>query len=168
VSHIPTTVNRKQAAALDADLARIFLNEVLPVVPDVPVPMAHLSGAGSYDHPLVDQALAVFVDAIADHDRRMTHVYFDVSGVVGCGNRTEKASLIATRIRQIGVTRVLYGSGGAAGGNLAPGEAWTAFRQFPLSDAEFHAIANNIAPYVRRLIPTPATPPITSGFERFP
>ena len=31
----------------DADQARIFLNEVLPVVSDVPVPMAHLSGAGS-------------------------------------------------------------------------------------------------------------------------
>src|SRR5882724_5137724 len=68
---------------------------------------------------------------------------------------------------QIGVTRVLYGSDGAAGGNLAPGEAWTAFRQLPLSHAEFHSIANHIAPYVRRLIPTPATPPITSSFERF-
>ena len=35
-----------------------FLNEVLPVAPDVPVQIAHLTGAGAYDDPLVDQALA--------------------------------------------------------------------------------------------------------------
>lgn len=132
-----------------ADQARIFLNELLPLAPDVPVQIAHLAGAGAYDDPLVDQALAVFVDAVAKQDRRMTHVYFDVSGVVGYGNWAEKAGLIATRIRQLGVTRVLYGSDGFGGGNLAPREAWAAFLQLPLSDAEFHTIANNIAPYMQ-------------------
>lgn len=97
-----------------------FLNEVLPVAPDVPVQIAHLTGAGAYDDPLVDQALAVFVDAIANHDRRMRHVCFDVSGVVGYGNWAEKANLIATRIRQLGIARVLYDSDGAGGGNLVP------------------------------------------------
>ena len=31
-----------------------------------------------------------------------------------------KANLIATRIRQLGIARVLYGSDGAGGGNLVP------------------------------------------------
>ena len=56
-----------------------------------------------------------------------------VSGVAGLGKWVDKASLIATRIRQLGVGRLLYGSDGAGGGNLAPREAWAAFRQLPLS-----------------------------------
>jgi hypothetical protein len=58
-------------------------------------------------------------------------------------------ALIAARIREIGVDRIVYGSDGAAGGNLAPREAWATFRQLPLTEAEFKAIANNIAPYMR-------------------
>jgi predicted TIM-barrel fold metal-dependent hydrolase len=119
------------------------------VVPDVPIQIAHLAGAGGYDDPSVDQALAVFADAITRQDRRMAHVYFDASGVAGLGQWVEKASLIAKRIRQLGVERVLYGSDGAGGGNLAPREAWAAFRQLPLSDDEFRAIENNVAPYMR-------------------
>jgi uncharacterized protein len=91
----------------------------------------------------------VFADAIANHDQRMTHVYFDVSGVVGYGNWAGKADLIATRIRQLGLDRILYGSDGATGGNLAPREAWAAFRQLPLSDAEFHTIATNTVSYMQ-------------------
>ena len=49
----------------------------------------------------------------------------------------------------LGVDRILYGSDGAGGSNLAPREAWAAFRQLPLSDAEFRTIQNNIAPYMR-------------------
>ena len=79
----------------------------------------------------------------------MTNVYSDVSGVAGYGKWAEKASLIATRIRQLGVDHILYGSDGYGGGNLAPREAWAAFLQLPLSDDEFRTIANNIAPYMK-------------------
>src|SRR5207247_9073610 len=70
--------------------------------------------------PLASQALEVIGESIANHDRRLRHVYFDVSGGVGYGNWAEKANLIATRIRQLGIARVLYGSDGAGGGNLVP------------------------------------------------
>jgi hypothetical protein len=125
------------------------LNEVFPAAPDVPIQIAHLAGAGGYDDASVDQALAVFVDAIAKQDRRMTHVYFDVSGVAGYGKWAEKANLIATRIRQLGVGHILYDSDGYGGGNLAPREAWAAFLQLPLSGDEFRTISNNIAPYMK-------------------
>jgi predicted TIM-barrel fold metal-dependent hydrolase len=127
----------------------VFLNEVLPAALDVPVQIAHLSGAGGYDDPSVDQALTVFVEAIAKADSRMTRVYFDVSGVTGLGDWRDKLSVVATRIRQLGVSRVLYGSDGAAGENLRPREAVAAFGRLPLSETEFRTIESNIAPYMR-------------------
>ncbi len=128
--------------------AHSFLSNVLPEAPDVAVQIAHLAGAGGYDDPSIDQALEVFIEAIGKADRRTTHLYFDVSGVAGLGQWVEKAPLIASRIRQLGVGRVLYGSDGSAD-LLRPREAWSAFRQLPLSDVEFRTIETNQAPYMR-------------------
>ena len=69
-------------------------------LPYIPVPIAHLAGAGRYDDPAVDEALGVFVNAIGNHDPRMAHVYFDVSGIAGVGHWPDKADVIAKRIRQ--------------------------------------------------------------------
>lgn len=147
VIHLRPSVNRGRSYG--DNFARIFLNYLLPAAPNVPVQIAHLAGAGGYDDPLVDDALAVFVKAIANNDPRMTHVYFDVSGIVGVGQwSSEKASLIAKRIRQLGVGRILYGSDGTAYGN-SPRKALIAFRQLPLSDTEFRTIENNIPPYMQ-------------------
>jgi predicted TIM-barrel fold metal-dependent hydrolase len=146
VVHMRSSVTKQRRYG--ANSAQAFLNYLLPAAPDVPVQIAHLAGAGGYDDPLVDEALAVFVRAIANRDQRMAHVYFDVSGVAGLGQWVDKAGLIAMRIRQLGVARILYGSDGAARGNT-PLKAWTAFRQLSLSDAEFRTIENNIAPYMR-------------------
>jgi predicted TIM-barrel fold metal-dependent hydrolase len=147
VVHMRSSVTQKRSYG--ANEARIFLNDVLPAAPDVVVQIAHLAGAGGYDDPLIDQALAVFVAAIANHDARMAHIYFDVSGVAGLGDWRKQGSLIAARIREIGVERILYGSDGAGGGNLTPRGAWAAFRQLPLTEAEFRTIASNIAPYMQ-------------------
>ena len=146
VVHLRSSVTRKRPYG--ANEARIFLNRVLPAAPDVAVQIAHLTGSGSYGDP-IDQAVAVFVEAIANHDARIAKVYFDVSGVAGLGQWVDKVDLIAKRIRELGVERILYGSDGAGGGNLTPREAWRAFRQIPLSEAEFRTIQNNIAPYLR-------------------
>jgi hypothetical protein len=75
----------------------------------------------------------------------MAHVYFGISGVTGIGPGKEKGELIATRVRQLGLKRILFGSDGAISGNT-PQEHWTRFRQLPLSDAEFRTIESNIAP----------------------
>jgi predicted TIM-barrel fold metal-dependent hydrolase len=147
VVHMRPSVTRRRAYG--AKEARAFLTEILPAAPDVPVQIAHLAGAGGYDDPAVDAAAAVFVEAVANHDTRMKHVYFDVSGVAGLGKWKEKAGVIATRIRQLGVERLLFGSDGAGNGNLTPKEAWAAFRQLPLTQVEFHAIEQNITPYMR-------------------
>ena len=53
--------------------------QLLPAAPDVWVRIAHLSGAGGFEDPGVDEALEVFAGAIGRDDRRMRQVLFDVS-----------------------------------------------------------------------------------------
>jgi predicted TIM-barrel fold metal-dependent hydrolase len=146
VVHLRSSITRKRPYG--ASVARVFLEDVVTAAPDVTIQIAHLAGAGGYDDPLVDEALAVFVEAILHKDSRMARVYFDVSGIAGLGRWQEKAGVIAARIRQLGVDRVLYGSDGTAAENT-PARAWAAFRQLPLTDDEFRAIAGNVAPYLR-------------------
>jgi predicted TIM-barrel fold metal-dependent hydrolase len=145
VVHMRASITKKRPYGRKQ--AGIFLRDVLPAAPDVPVQIAHLAGAGGYDDPSIDEALSVFVDAIGKNDPRMAHVYFDVSGVAGYGEWEKKAVLIAKRIRQLGTSRVLFGSDGFGGGNLAPREAWAAFRRLPLSEEDFRVIETSTAPW---------------------
>ena len=147
IVHLRTTISKQRPYG--AAHAHAFIDHLLPEAPDVPVQIAHLAGAGSYDQTVVDEAIAVFVDAIAKRDQRMPRVLFDVSGVAGLGPWKERAGLIATRIRQLGVERVLYGSDGAGGGNPTPREAVASFRELPLTADEFRTIEGNVAPYMR-------------------
>jgi predicted TIM-barrel fold metal-dependent hydrolase len=149
VVHLRSSLSRRLPYGRDE--ARIFLNDVLPAAPDVPVQIAHLAGAGGYDDPTTDEALAVLADAVSSRDPRTKRLYFDVTTAVGpgLGLPVEQANLIARRIRQIGVDRILFGSDAAVAPNVPPREAWAAFRQLPLTDAEFRTIATNVAPYMR-------------------
>jgi predicted TIM-barrel fold metal-dependent hydrolase len=146
VVHARTTISKERPYG--AAHARAFLT-LLEAAPDVPVQIAHLAGAGSYDTGAVDEALGVFVDAIAAKDRRTRRLYFDVSGVAGLGEWKAAAPRIAERIRQLGVDRILYGSDGAGGGNLEPAAAWQAFTELPLTPAEIETVRTNLAPYLR-------------------
>ncbi len=71
-----------------------------------------------------------------------------VTSVVDRDISVANAALVAKRIRQVGVERVLFGTDAAIGDNL-PRESWAAFRRLPLTDAEFRKIAGNEAPYLR-------------------
>jgi predicted TIM-barrel fold metal-dependent hydrolase len=148
VVHLRSSISRRLPYGRDE--ARIFLDSVLPSAPDVAVQIAHLAGAGGYDDPTTDEALSVFVSAIAARDPRVRRVYFDVTTAVGLGAAMPEvqAALIARRVRQLGVERVLFGSDAATPPNLAPREAWAAFRRLPLTEAEFTTIANNVAPWM--------------------
>src|SRR5262245_21865509 len=137
VVHMHANVNRKRPYGTEQ--ARIFLEKLLPEAPDVPVQIAHLAGAGSFDDD-VDEALGVFAAAIAHHDKRMANVYFDIS------IDTKKGDQIATRIRQLGLQRILFASDGALPGN-SPKEVLAKFHKLPLTDEEFRTIESNVAPY---------------------
>ena len=147
VAHMRASISRKLSYGRDE--ARIFLNDLVPAAPDVPIQIAHLAGAGGYDDPLVDQALSVFADAIEKGDPRAKRLVFDVTAVALLSATPDQVSLLARRIRQLGPERILYGSDAAAGGNLPPREGWAAFRKLPLTEAELTVIAGNVAPYLR-------------------
>jgi len=147
VVHMRASISR--GVPYGGDEARIFLHELVSAAPDVPIQIAHLGGAGGYADPRVDEALSVFVEAIDQGDRRTTHLYFDVATVAHAQTTPDEATFIATRIRQLGPQRILYGSDAAAGRNLPPREGWAAFRRLPLTEAEFQTIAANVPPYLR-------------------
>ncbi|HET9012700.1 MAG TPA: amidohydrolase family protein [Gemmatimonadaceae bacterium] len=132
------------------DEALIFLNELVPAAPDVVIQVAHLAAAGAPSDPGADQAIEAFIEAIANGDARATRLYFDAPSVVPTATLTaEAAAALASRIRRLGVQRVLFGSDAPTGGALTPRTAWESFRKLPLTEAEFQTIAANVAPYLR-------------------
>jgi hypothetical protein len=104
-----------------ADEARVFLDQLLPAAPDVPVQIAHLAGAGGYDAD-IDSALGVFTDAIASHDARMKNVWFDVAAVVRPEMTADELKQIAGAHPPAGVrTRVVRLGCGRESSRLAQG-----------------------------------------------
>lgn len=127
--------------------ALIFLNELLPAAPDVVVQIAHLASAGSPQDEGAQQALEVFVDAVARSDPRTRNLYFDAT-TVGEPPTPDNARRWAAAIRRL-PTRVLFGSD-ATTAAATPSGVWTAMRKLlPLTDDEFKGIANNTPPYMR-------------------
>lgn len=143
--HMHPSISHQRAYG--AKEAATFLNEVLPKAPDVIVQIAHLAGPGGFDQQS-DQALQVFIKAVKQKDPRMNRVYFDISGVAGVGDWRDHKDIIVRRIRQIGTSRILWGSDGAFGGGMTPAEALAAFRQLPLTRLEFEQILSNVGPYL--------------------
>ena len=130
--------------------ARAFLEQVLPAAPDIPVQVAHLAGTGpGYEDPPSDSVLAVLAEAVEKRDPRTRQLWFDVASSVQPEISPGTAELVARRIRQVGVDRILYGSDAATGDNLRPREGWAAFRKLPLTEREFQTIAGNVPPYLR-------------------
>ncbi|AXA93809.1 amidohydrolase family protein [Massilia sp. YMA4] len=148
VVHLRASVSKRRPYG--AVQARVFLDELLPAAPDVTVQVAHMAGTGpGYDDPAADDALSVLAEAVAKQDRRTRRLYFDVASLARPGMKEHDAANLVQRIRQIGVDRILYGSDAASGENLRPREGWAAFRQLPMTEAEWTRIARNVAPYLR-------------------
>src|SRR5688572_12346594 len=98
--------------------ARIFLDELVPAAPDVVIQIAHLAGGGGPNDVASYEALELLAAAVSKRDPRTRLLYVDVTGIGLIPKMTtEEATMFATRIRQLGVERVLYGSDAASGGN---------------------------------------------------
>lgn len=128
--------------------AEVFLRELLPQTPDIPVHIAHLAGWGGFG-PETDQALGVFAGAIAASDPRVANVYFDLTAVAHSGMPDSVKNVIVGRLRQVGVQRLLFGLDLTQTAAQAR-ERWEVITQLPLNPAELRAIATNVAPYLRR------------------
>jgi uncharacterized protein len=148
VVHLRASISRKRPYG--AAQARVFLEKLLPLVPDSPVQVAHFAGSGpGYDDADAASAMAVFADAVEKHDERTRQLWFDVATVADLEISPANAALLVRFIRQVGAERILYGSDAAAGDNLRPRESWLAFRRLPLTASELAQIAGNVAPYLR-------------------
>ena len=146
VVHMRASVTAKLPYGRDEAL--IFLNELVPAAPDVVIQVAHLAAAGAPSDSGAEQALDVFIEAIGRGDARAARLYFDAPSVIPTATlSTDAAAAIASRIRRLGVQRVLFGSD-ATGGALTPRITWEAFRKLPLTEAEFQTIAANVPPYL--------------------
>ena len=94
--------------------------------------------------------MVALAEAVAKGDSRTGNVYFDIATNVTPRSSATDAAFVAALIRQIGLTRILYGSDMATGGNATAQDSWKAHRdKLALSDAEFRVIANNVAPYMQ-------------------
>jgi predicted TIM-barrel fold metal-dependent hydrolase len=128
--------------------AEAFLNQVLGAAPNIPIQIAHMAATGpGYTN---DDAFEVYANAAAQNDSRMKNVYVDVASAVIRNTPPETLQLVAKRLRQFGIQRVLFASDRSPGfGNESPKDAWESFRRLPLTEEEYRIIAGNAAPYLR-------------------
>lgn len=96
-----------------------------------------------------DEVMAVFGAAAERKDPRMSKLYFDVATIVTGESTPADGAVVAKRIRQVGPSRVLYGSDlSPPGGSIRQG--WEIFRtKVPLTAAELQQIANNQTGFTR-------------------
>ena len=137
------------ANPFDGRDARTFIAEVLPMAPDVTVQIAHLGGSGPRLNPGTEEAMLVLAEAASRGDAVMKNVHFDIATNIHPGSSAEWAAFMTARMRQIGMSRLLYGSDLATGGNALPAEYWRALRERSgLTASEVGTIARNVAPYL--------------------
>lgn len=145
--HLPILAHLSTGRDYGREQANIFVTEVLPAAPNVPVVVAHLWGGGGFS----GDALAVFADAVSARHPATANLYFELAqaSMVASDSKADLQT-IAERIRQIGIERIFYGSDGPQFGGLSPNAAWADFRvKVPLSEAEIQTIAQNVAPFLR-------------------
>jgi predicted TIM-barrel fold metal-dependent hydrolase len=150
-SRAPVLVHMRSRGGLNfgAEDARLFLDKLLPAAPSIDVVVAHLAGSGPGYTAQQDELMAVFGAAAERRDPRMRNVYFDVATIVAEESTAADVALVARRIRQVGVRRVVYGSDlSPPGGSIRSG--WQIFRdRTPLTPAELRIISGNVLPFAR-------------------
>ena len=146
---LPLLVHNSSSMSDGGLFSRIFLEQVVPAAPDVPIQIAHLGGGDPFGLGARDEALKVYADAAAAGNPLMKNLYFDVAGSIGGNQPAAALDTLAVRLRTIGLTRILFGSDLPF--VVEPvGPAWARFRRVvPLTNDELRVIAGNVAPYAR-------------------
>ena len=139
------------------DRPDVFIDQVLPEAPDVPIQIGHM-GSGT-------STLKAFADAIAAGKPGTKNLWFDwtqalpiedlwthgnpgggIGGPVAPGKRAEMADLM----RAVGMSRILFGTDMPLPWNPSPREWWRkTILTLPLTDDEIRDIADNKPPYIR-------------------
>lgn len=127
----------------------LLLAQVVPRAPNTEIVIAHLGFAGPGYPPENDAIMAAFGQAALRSDPNMRNIYFDVATNVTVETTSEEAALVARRLREVGIERVLYGSDlSPPGGSIRAG--WEIFRgKIPFTQAEFDELAGNRTRFAR-------------------
>jgi predicted TIM-barrel fold metal-dependent hydrolase len=128
-----------------------FLNKIVAAAPNISIQVAHLWGGGGFS----EEALAAYADAVSTGNTATRNLFFDIAEAPLIAaqygeKKQEILQTVAKRIRQIGLSRILFGSDVGGKGHLTPHEAWQQFvTDVPLTNEELKTIASNVAPYFR-------------------
>lgn len=148
VVHLRASISRQRPYG--APQVRLFLDQVMPHAPDVPVQVAHFAGSGpGYSDVAARDAMREFAAAASRREPSTKNLWFDVASIVDADISPAEADIVVGFVRAVGPTKVLFGSDAAVGTNLRPAEAWAAFRRLPLSREELAVVAANVAPYLK-------------------
>jgi predicted TIM-barrel fold metal-dependent hydrolase len=140
---------QSEAGTYGEEAARIFLTQIAPAAPDVPITVNHLWGGGLYNEAST-RALTVFAEAFQRRDPMTANLWFDLAQASMMVSRHRHRAELVERMRQIGFARLLYGSDGPQWNGMPPKQHWEEFSAcMPLTRAELDSVASNVAPYLR-------------------
>lgn len=146
---MPLVVHLQRGESYGAAQATTFLTAVLPSAPDVPVTLNHLWGGGRY-HDGARAALQALAEAVERRAPGTERLRFDIAQASMIAFTEDNREEVAQRMRQIGFSRLLYGSDGPQWSGVPPQQHWTEFRAcMPLTPAEFDSLASSVAAFVR-------------------
>jgi uncharacterized protein len=161
---MPILIHLRSDTVWDAKRnVQIFMNQVLPLAPDVPVQIAHVGGWGGYDRT-TDDILSTFADDCTAHPAQCRRLYFDIAAVVldpaaanavpGSDNRflwdqqkdfTDGNVRLAANLRRIGLSRILFATDWPV--TNASDYILTLRTNLRLTPVEINQIFRNVAPY---------------------
>ena len=131
---------------------KVFLRDVAPMAPDVPIQVAHAGAGGSVDPDML-AALGAFADAIAAHPEKTKNLYFDLAMVPDFfANRGKlrppepQRAALRDLMHRIGLNRFLLASDWTKPLNLGPYYA-NQKESLGLTETEWRQLASNVAPY---------------------
>jgi predicted TIM-barrel fold metal-dependent hydrolase len=134
--------------------AKIFIRDVVPLAPDVPIQIAHVGSGGGVNASVL-AVLGEFKAAIMARPARLKNLYFDTAMVPDLvSNRRKLAGgaddvrALTKAMREIGLERFLPASDYTLGLDL---KAYFTNQRaaFGFSDGEWRQLMNNQAPYVK-------------------
>lgn len=140
-----------------ADEVNVFVDEVLPAAPNVPVQIAHMGGNSRFDSATV-RSFDALVRAIRDHPQRMDGVFFDMGLVPFPPQRAQGDTArqkiyrrwnrrFAAAVREVGPDRVMFGTDYP---EAKPGPYARRLREsLPLADSTITDLFDDRAPYLR-------------------
>ncbi len=161
-ARMPLVIHLRGAAPFNRENISTFISEVLSQAGDLPVQIAHGGSFGGIDAATLE-ALQLYGEAIANHAPGTANLVIDLSAVaqvdlsslegmpkegIEAHTADEWREIYVAEMRKIGLDRFVMASDWPA--ITPPAEYFANERKtLPVTDEEWAALCNNLAPYLR-------------------